>query len=128
MTHDADGKFALVAVALNTPAYEEKKSPLLICYFHISSISSPSSSNTGKLPTSTLSGLTKTPHLGLHSKYLSPFTVPSFFPVGSSSAIPTQGPIPGICGTGPTNATVPRRSSVEGSRRQRWPTMIPKRR
>lgn len=35
MTHDADGKFTLVAVALNTPAYEKKKSiaNLLLSHF-----------------------------------------------------------------------------------------------
>ncbi|KAK5238973.1 hypothetical protein LTR16_012463, partial [Cryomyces antarcticus] len=63
--------------------------------------------------------------LGAHSKYRSPFTLPSFLPLGSSSAMPTQGPSPGICGIAPTNLTVPRRSSVPGRRRQRLPVSMP---
>ncbi|KAI7506353.1 hypothetical protein KC367_g58 [Hortaea werneckii] len=92
-----------------------------------SSSSSANSSNTGKSPTSTLSGLTKTPQFPPpHSKYRVPFTLPSFFPVGSSSLTPTQAPIPpGISPTSPTNATSPRRASLSaGSNRHRLPTAM----
>lgn len=99
---------------------------------YISSISpSRSSSNPsgGKSPTSTFSGFTKTPVLFGHVKYRFPLTLPSFFPVGSSSSTPTQigsgvegstvsisTPGCGITGTGPTKRTVPRRTcgGVEG--------------
>lgn len=95
--------------------------------YQISSISSAKSSSTGKSPTSTRSGRTKTPQLGLQSKYLAPATVPSFLPVGSSSAMPIHGcpGRPGICGTGPMKRIVPRRSSVAGRRRQRLLRAMP---
>ena len=97
--------------------------------YQISSISSSRSSsrpNGGNSPTSTFSGLTKTPLLPKHTKYRCPPTLPSFFPIGSSSSIPTQigwrsagssasrcssrpGPVIGIVGTRPTKRIVPRR-------------------
>ena len=92
---------------------------------HISSKSSSSSSNPNSFqsPTSTRSGLTKTPYCGSQSKYLVPPTLPSFFPAGSSNFTPTQGPGPGSSGIKPTYATVPRRV-VEGVSMHRAPTLI----
>lgn len=40
----------------------------------------------------TPAGLRNMPYPCSHSKYRSPLTVPSFFPVGSSSSTPTQSP------------------------------------
>ena len=88
------------------------------CY--ISSISpsftrSSSIPKTAKSPISTLSGLTNTPLLGPHWKYLfpSPPTRPSFLPTGSSNSTPVQGRSarPGSSGIGPTYRMMPRRVS-----------------
>ena len=51
-------------------------------------------------------GRTKTPYWGLQVKYLTPWTVPSFFPLGSESSIPTH--LPGEKEVAPQNLTMPR--------------------
>jgi hypothetical protein len=43
--------------------------------------------------TVTAAGLRNIPRPILHSKYLSPCTLPSFFPLSSSSSTPTQSPV-----------------------------------
>ncbi len=42
--------------------------------------------------TATVAGRTNMPCAGAHSKYRSPCTIPSFFPVGASSSTPTHDP------------------------------------
>lgn len=61
---------------------------------YISSSSSSVSINfsSGKSPTVTFEGRTNAPYFGGHVKYLSPCTLPSFFPKGSSYCTPTQMP------------------------------------
>ncbi len=88
-----------------------------------SSSSRPSSPQS---PTSTLSALTKIPLFFSHWKYLSPLTLPSFLPVGSSSAMPIHGAPdrPGRDGIGPTKATEPRRV-VSSASLQRAPALTP---
>lgn len=57
------------------------------------------------LSSTSLSGLTNTPYLGLHSKYRTPPTVPSLRPVGVSNSTPTQRP--GENCVGPRKETTP---------------------
>src|SRR5436309_7678003 len=70
-----------------------------VCQISSMSSSISRSSSGGHSPTSTFSGLTKTPNLSLHSKTLlfsrlppptSTSALPSFLPTGSSSSTPTH--------------------------------------
>lgn len=134
--HEQDQQQALARSGRHLPLqHATHKHPLLPPHRHhqqppqnSSSLSANSSSSpsSGKSPTSTLSGRRKTPQLGAQEKYLAPLTLPSFFPVGSSSATPTQAPtLPVISGTWPTKATTPRRWSVAGRMRQRREGLMP---
>jgi hypothetical protein len=60
----------------------------------------------GALTGSICLGVTKTPYFGRQVKYLSPATLPSFFPFGSSNSTPTQ--IPSLNSVLPANRTIPR--------------------
>jgi hypothetical protein len=90
-----------------------------------SSISSSPKSSAGNSPASHRSGRTKTPQLLPHSKYRFPCTDPSFLPVGSSSVMPIQTPMPGISGIAPMYDTVPLRASDSGRRRTRHERLKP---
>jgi len=71
---------------------------------HISS--SKLISSTGKSPVLTLFGRTNTPYPCRQSNYLSPWTVPSFFPIDSLYSILTHAPEVNL--VFPTNCIVPR--------------------
>jgi len=83
----------------------------------------------------TLPGTTNMPWLGWQSKYLTPLTLPSFFPVASSSSTPTQVPSRNCTDSwlglhrnhhrtcvGPTKRTTP---FLSFSRSTRTPTLRP---